>query len=286
MQNSPIISTDWLAAKVAATPPENTQEDRIIPLDASWHMPATGRSGPAEFNEGLIPGSVFFDIDQIADTSSNLPHTMPSAEVFSAKVSALGIKNTDTLVVYEKGDIPTAARVWWMFRAMGHKKAFVLDGGFTKWQSEGHPTTTALTEREQTNYRASLDNSLFRTVDTVQKNIDSKTEQLLDARAPGRFSGSEAEPRPGLRSGHIPGSKNLPFGSLYENGALKNKAELQEVISTLGLDVAAPITTTCGSGVTACNLALAFAVLGKWDVAVYDGSWTEWGSNPKLPIEV
>ncbi|MBL4839097.1 MAG: sulfurtransferase [Kordiimonadaceae bacterium] len=286
MQNSPLVSTDWLASKLATTAQENAADSRIITLDASWHMPATGRSGPAEFIEGLIPGSVFFDINQIADTSTNLPHTMPSADVFSAKVSALGIKNTDTLVVYEKGDIPTATRVWWMFRAMGHKKVFVLDGGFRKWQSEGHPTTTTLTEREQTNYRATFDNSLFRTSDAVQRNIDSKTEQLLDARAPGRFSGSVAEPRPGLRSGHIPGSKNLPISSLYENGALKNKAELQEVISALDLDLAGPITTTCGSGVTACNLALAFAVLGKWDVAVYDGSWTEWGSNPKLPIEV
>ncbi|MEX0299831.1 MAG: 3-mercaptopyruvate sulfurtransferase [Kordiimonas sp.] len=279
MPPSPLISTHWLQ--------DNLENDRVVPIDASWHMPATGRIGADEFKESLIPGALFFDIDTIVDATSQLPHTMPTEESFEKAIRALGISNDDTIIVYDKGDIPTAARAWWMFRAMGHENVYMLDGGFSKWQQEKRPITNTLSTREPSMFKATFNATLFRDIDAVCTNLKTKQALVIDARSKGRFDGTVPEPRSGLRSGHIPNSINLPFDTLYKaDGTLKEIAELKEIIANAPIDLSKQITTSCGSGVTACNLAIAFAALGKWDVAVYDGSWTEWGGNPKLPIQL
>ncbi|MBL4639310.1 MAG: 3-mercaptopyruvate sulfurtransferase [Kordiimonadaceae bacterium] len=285
MQTSPLVTTDWLSAAISDGN-GLSGDGRIILLDASWHMPGTGRSGEEEFTQGLIPGAVFFDIDAIVDETSDLPHTMPPAAQFEKHMSTLGISNDDTLVIYEKSPIPTAPRVWWMFRAMCHQKVFVLDGGFAKWQKEERPITTDRVSLEPSQYTASLNKRLFRSANQVAANIANKDEQVIDARATGRFNGTDAEPRAGVRSGHIPGSQNLPFSDLYQNGALKPAADLEKVIAAANIDLKTPLVASCGSGVTACNLAIALAVLGKWDTAIFDGSWSEWGADDTLPIEI
>lgn len=278
MVQSPLVSTDWLADRLGDT--------SIVPIDATWHMPDTGRSASGEYQESHIAGAVFFDIDEIADTQSDLPHTFPNTHVFQSAVRALGISNDDTLIVYDNSPSKTAARTWWMFRAMGHDKVYMLDGGFQKWTAEGRETTSENTSREESYFVASYRPELFRDTNGLVNNISSKQEQVVDARAAGRFDGSMPEPRAGLRGGHIPGAQSLPFLNLYnEDNTLKGSKDLKEAIAAAGVDLEQPIVTSCGSGVTACNLALAFALLGKWDVAVYDGSWTEWGGNPRLPIE-
>lgn len=279
MTRSPLVSTAWLA--------ENLGDEHIIPIDASWHMPDTGRSGATEFANAHIPGAVFFDIDEIADTQSSLPHTFPNTHIFQNAVRELGISNQDTIVVYDNSDFKTSARAWWMLRAMGHDNVYMLDGGFQKWVLEGKPTTSETVVRDRSHFTAEFRPELFRDAAAVTNNLSSKSEQVVDARAAGRFNGSVPEPRAGIRSGHIPGAINLPFLELYEpDNTLKRPADLKDAIAAVGIDLGNPIVTSCGSGVTACNLAIAFAVLGKWDVAIFDGSWTEWGGNPKLPIEL
>ncbi len=248
-------------------------------------MPDTGRKGSVEYLTGLIPGAIFFDIDLIADTTSELPHTMPSEASFQKTIRAFGISDDDTIVIYNKGDTPTAARVWWMFRTMGHENVFMLDGGYSKWVAENRPITKETSKRPPSRFKAVYKPSLLRDTNAVVANLKHKQEQILDARSVGRFNGTVPEPRAGLSGGHIPGSKNLPFTDLYQpDGTLKAVADLKDIVEAANIDLKSPITTSCGSGVTACNLAIAFAAIGKWDVAVYDGSWTEWGSNKSLPI--
>jgi thiosulfate/3-mercaptopyruvate sulfurtransferase len=273
-----LVSTDWLARRL------DDAEVRIV--DGSWHMPDLNRDPRAEFDERHIPGTVFFDIDAIADAGSPLPHMLPDAETFARRVRDLGLGNA-RIVVYDTTAVGSAARVWWTFRAFGHDRVAVLDGGLPKWLAEGRPLEAGAPAPQARPYTPRFDTRLVRNLEAVRANIESGREQVLDARSAGRFTGSEPEPRPGLRSGHIPGSRNLPYLDLYDptTRTMKSAGELRALFEAAGIDIEGPVVTSCGSGVTACNLALALYLLGNREVAVYDGSWTEWGGRPDTPVE-
>ena len=249
-------------------------------------MPQLGRDPRREFEAAHIPGAVFFDIDAIADRSTSLPHMLPGPAQFARQVGDLGISNHDLVVVYDVRGVVSAARVWWTFRAMGHNRVAVLDGGLRKWQAEGRPIETGPARVAPARFRARLLRSIVRDLDQVRRNIDSRHEQTLDARSRGRFNATEPEPRAGLRGGHIPGSLNLPYDELYRpDGTLLPADGLRQAFVAAGVDLKQPVTTTCGSGVTASVLALGLHVIGHRKVAVYDGSWTEWASHPDTPVQ-
>jgi thiosulfate/3-mercaptopyruvate sulfurtransferase len=277
--NDSIVRTEWLAAHL------NDANVRIV--DGSWHMPQLKRDARAEFEREHIPGAVFFDIDAISDRASALPHMLPSAEEFSRAVSALGIGSGDRVIVYDVRGIISAARVWWTFRAFGHEAVAVLDGGLRKWRSEGRPVTSGVPAPAPRTFTARGPRpEVVRDLDAMRANIESRQEQVLDARSAGRFTATEPEPRAGLRGGHIPGSINLPYEHLYRaDGTLVPPADMKAVFERAGVDLTRPVTTTCGSGVTASVLALGLHLLGHRQVAVYDGSWTEWGGRDDTPIE-
>ena len=278
MNVGPLVTTDWLAA--------NLGRRTVRPVDGSWHMPQLKRDARAEFAQAHIPGAVFFDIDAIADTASPLPHMLPGARKFAESVGALGIGDRDVVVVYDTRGVVSAARVWWTFRAFGHAPVAVLDGGLPKWQAEGRPVETGVPAPKPRRFTARLHRSLVRDLAQMRANLASRREQVLDARSHGRFIGTEPEPRPGLRGGHIPGSLNLPYDQLYrKDGTLLPPDDLQRRFEAAGLDPAKPVVTTCGSGVTAAVLALGLHLLGHEKVAVYDGSWTEWGGRNDTPLE-
>ncbi len=272
-----LVSTDWLAAHL------NDPDLRII--DASWHMAATGRDARAEYAQAHIPGARFFDIDAISDRKSELPHMAPPPEMFVSRLRAMGVGDGHQVVVYDNSDVRSAARVWWTFRLMGKTDVAVLDGGFGKWLAEGRPTEDLppiLRDRHLTVARQA---GLVRDVTQVAAASKLGTHQILDARSAERFRGEVAEPRPGLRAGHIPGSRNLPFDRLYNaDGTMKDMAALRAAFEDAGIDLARPVITTCGSGITAAALALGLERAGARDWSVYDGSWTEWGSYPDLKI--
>lgn len=272
-----LVSTAWLHDRLGSP------DIRI--LDASWHLPQTGRSGRSEFDQVHIPGAAFFDIDEIADASSPLPHTMPSPEKFASRVRKLGVGDGTTVIVYDACGMYAAARVWWMFRAMGHHQVAVLDGGLGKWQAEGLPMTDDTQVHFERHFTARPDWSKLRTFDAVQKDVESGDRQILDARSPGRFSGKDPEPREGLKSGHMPGAINIPHSSLLlPDGTLKRPEDLAALFTEAGVDLAQPATATCGSGVSACLVLLALSATGRRDDALYDGSWAEWGSRSGTPV--
>ena len=279
MQDDPktLVSTEWLAAHL------NDPDLRI--LDASWHMPATGRDGRAEYEAAHIPGARFFDIDAISDKRSALPHMAPPVEMFISRMRAMGVGDGHQVVVYDNSDVRSAARVWWTFRLMGKTDVAVLDGGFAKWQAEGRPVedmAPILRDRHITVQRQA---GLVRDVTQVAAASKLGDYQIVDARAPGRFVGEAPEPRPGLRSGHIPGARNLPFGRLLNaDGTMKSPDDLRAEFESAGVDLKKPVITSCGSGITAAVLSLALERIGHRNHALYDGSWTEWGSFPDLPI--
>jgi thiosulfate/3-mercaptopyruvate sulfurtransferase len=273
-----LVSTAWLADHLDAP------DLRI--LDASWHMPATGRDGRAEYAEGHIPGARFFDIDDISDSRSELPHMVPPTEKFISRVRALGIGDGHRIVVYDAHGLFSAARVWWMFRLFGVEDVAVLDGGLPKWREEGRPLDTSVPMTRDRHFTARRNSALVRDVTRMAATAKLGDAQIVDARSPARFRGEEPEPRPGLRAGHIPGSKNVHYASLLNpDGTMKSDAALRAAFEAAGVDVTRPAVTTCGSGVTAAILSLALERLGNRAVSLYDGSWSEWGAYPDLKVE-
>ena len=274
-----LVSTEWLALRLGGP---NT---RVV--DASWYLPTDPRNAAQEFAAAHIPGAVFFDLDASSDRSTSLPHMLPTAADFSARMSALGLSDSDDIVVYDgSGTNLSAARVWWMFRVFGHRAVAVLDGGLGAWSAAGLPLESGTADRPRGRFTARLDTAHVRDLSAMRQNVDTQEEQVIDARSAGRFAGTAPEPRPGLRGGHIPGSRNLPYTELVlPNGKMRPPDELRQMFDAVGADLRQPIVVSCGSGTTACSLALALDLLGATNVSVYDGSWTEWAGRSDTPVE-
>ena len=273
-----LVSTGWLAKHLG--------DPDLRVIDASWYLPDMGRDARAEYNHSHIPGARFFDIDEISDTRSALPHMAPPAEKFMSRLRAMGVGDGHQVVVYDGAGLFSAARVWWLFRLMGKTDIAVLDGGYRKWVAEGRETEDmppVLKERHMTVQRQA---PLVRDVSQVAAAAKIRDHTILDARGPARFKGEEPEPRKGLRSGHIPGSTNLHYARLLNaDGTMRSVSEIKTIFQASGADLAKPVITTCGSGVTAAILSLALERIGHRDHSLYDGSWAEWGQFDQLPIE-
>jgi len=266
---TPLVSTNWLS--------ENHGAVKII--DASWRMPGTGNARD-DYDKRHIPGAVFFDIDAVADSSTDLPHMLPSPDTFAAAVGAMGVSESDAIIVYDDAGVFSAPRVWWTFRAMGHDRVAVLNGGLKKWLAEGRPVTNELPSVAPATYTPSFNGDLVRSADDVRDALAGAAPQIIDARSNDRFIGAAPEPRAGLRSGAMPGARNAPFDQLINaGGTLKAPDALRDIFEGAGVDLAAPAITTCGSGVTAAVLALALETLGHRQWSLYDGSWAEWGKE-------
>ena len=271
-----LVETDWLADNL----------DAVKVLDGSWYLPAQKRDPVAEYHAGHIPGAQFFPIDEIADPNSDLPHMLPSAEDFGKAIGAMGITNSDRIVVYDGIGLQSAARVWWEFRTFRHYDVAVLNGGLPKWKAEGRPLETTVPQPERATFGAKLDNGAVRTIEQLLANTESHAEQVLDVRPRGRYDGTDIEPRPGVRSGHIPGAKHLVYTDiLNDDRTLKDAAAVRAALDGAGIDLNGPVVTSCGSGITASAMALGLHLIGHDQWAVYDGSWTEWGGRTDTPIE-
>jgi thiosulfate/3-mercaptopyruvate sulfurtransferase len=276
--HDPMVSTQWLA--------EHLDAPDVKVADATWYLPTLGRDARQEYAQTHVPGAVFFDIDEVADAASPLPHMLPDAAKFSSRMRRLGLGDGTRIVLYDNNKYSASARAWWMLRLFGHPEVFVLDGGLAKWRAEGRPVTDEPVSPKEAHFTARQNNLLVRDLEQVRANLLSRREQVVDARSKGRFAGTEPEPRPGLRAGHIPGSVCLPHLELIAtDGTLLPEPELRRRFAAAGVDLNRPIVTSCGSGVTASTLALALHRLGRDDVAVYDGSWSEWGGRSDTPLE-
>ena len=280
MENDPkvLVSTDWLSSRLS--------DPEIRILDATWYLPNVDRDAKAEYDQSHIPNARFFDIDDVSDHRSDLPHMVPPVEKFMSKVRKLGVGDGHQIVIYDSHGLFSAARVWWLFKVMGQNNVAVLDGGLPKWLREGRTVDSSPPLIRDRHMFVKYHDEMVKDVTQVSSASKLGDFEILDARSAGRFRGEEPEPRPGLRAGHIPGSKNIFYGDLLnEDGTLKSHDELVEHFKAKAVNLDKPVITSCGSGVTAAIINLALDRIGKTDHALYDGSWTEWGMYPTVPVE-
>ncbi|KGE01957.1 3-mercaptopyruvate sulfurtransferase [Rhizobium sp. YS-1r] len=271
-----VVSSEWLQNALGSP------DLRVV--DASFYLPAQNRDADAEYAAGHIPGAVRFDHDKVADHSTDLPHMVPSPEVFAEAVGRMGIRETDRIVIYDGPGIFSAPRGWWLFRIMGARNVYVLDGGLDGWKAEGRPLETAVPSPAPVAFMPEFRVDKVIDFQTMLEIVGDSSRQIADARSAGRFSGAEPEPRAGMRSGHMPGARSLPSGTFSVNGKLRSLPELRQAIEDAGIDFGQPVVTSCGSGITAAIITLALESLGHEDNALYDGSWTEWGSRQDTPV--
>ncbi|MER9952094.1 3-mercaptopyruvate sulfurtransferase [Mesorhizobium sp. M0047] len=276
-EDSPFtVDADWLQQRLG--------EPGLTIVDASWYLPAQKRDARGEYDAAHIPGARFLDQDAVSDPDSPLPHMLPSPQDFAQYVGAMGVSADDTIVVYDGPGFFSAPRAWWMFRVMGVFQTYILDGGFDGWKAAGRPVTAEPTKIAPCVFHADFDASRVASLADMRRIVDTGESQIADARGAGRFTGAEPEPRAGIRSGHMPGARNLPYSALSENGELLSKDRLRKVIEQAGIDLSKPVVTSCGSGITAAVVTLALETLGHTDNRLYDGSWTEWGGLSDTPV--
>jgi thiosulfate/3-mercaptopyruvate sulfurtransferase len=264
-------TTEWLA--------EHLTSPDIVVVDASWYLPTQNRDGKAEYAAKHIKGAVYFDIDDIRDTSNDLPHMMPNTVVFASHMKRLGIGDGQTIVVYDGAGLFSAPRVWWMFRTFGVERVFILDGGLPKWEAEGLPVDSDIVKRLPRHFTPRLNHAVIADMADVSKAVATNSAQIVDARPALRFKGEAPEPRAGVRKGHMPKSKNLPFQEIVKNGHLVGVEDIKKALASADVDLSQPMITSCGSGVSAAILWLAADAIGKTPHSLYDGSWAEWGAE-------